>query len=70
VFAYIPILVPLFATTIQRAEQLSFAIDARAYGTGKGRTSYKQLEFKRSDFVAGGFAIIFVFMILIIRMYV
>jgi len=70
VFAYIPILVPLFATTIQRAEQLSFAIDARAYGTGKGRTSYKQLEFKRSDLIACGFTFLFVFMMLIIRMYI
>jgi len=70
VFAYIPILVPLFATTIQRAEQLSFAIDARAYGTGKGRTSYRQLEFKRGDFAAGGSTIIFVLMMLLIRIYV
>lgn len=69
VFAYIPILVPLFATTIQRAEQLSYAIDARAFGTGKGRTSYRQLQFKRSDLVAALFTVIFVLIMLLIRIY-
>lgn len=69
IFAYIPILVPLFATTIQRAEQLSYAIDARAYGTGKGRTSYRQLEFQRSDLAAGLVTAIFVLIMFFIRMY-
>lgn len=70
IFAYVPILVPLFVTTIQRAEQLSYAIDARAFGNGKGRTSYKLLEFKRCDYIAGGFTVIFVFVMLLIQMYI
>lgn len=56
-FAYIPVLVPLFMTTIQRAEQLTQAIDARAYGDGKGRTMYRQLVFRQRDLWVGGVAV-------------
>lgn len=51
IFAYIPIVIPLLFTTVQRAEQLSYAIDARGYGNGKGRTRYAQLHFARIDIV-------------------
>lgn len=49
-FAYIPILIPLLFTTIQRAEQLTYAIDARAFGKGKNRTHYLKLQFQKKDF--------------------
>ena len=49
-FAYIPMLVPLLFTTVQRAEQLTYAIDARAYGNGKGRTHYIELRFQKIDY--------------------
>jgi len=58
IFAYIPILIPLLFTIIQRAEQLTYAIDARAYGNGKGRTTFKQLKFKQMDYQLGGIVII------------
>jgi len=51
IFAYIPLLIPLLFTTIQRAEQLTFAIDARAYGNGKGRTTFKLLKFQQLDYL-------------------
>lgn len=54
-FAYVPLLIPLIYNVVQRADQLSLAIDARVYGNGKGRTSYKQLSFQGKDAVAGGF---------------
>ncbi|MBA9085541.1 energy-coupling factor transport system permease protein [Fontibacillus solani] len=59
IFAYIPVLIPLLFTTIQRAEVLSNAIDARAYGNGKGRTVYKQLQFQQLDYWVGGVAVLF-----------
>lgn len=65
--SYISILVPLLYTTIQRAEQLTFAIDARAYGNGKGRTSYLHLKFQKIDYLAGGAAILFAFILLLLR---
>lgn len=67
IFAYIPIVVPLLFTTIQRAEQLSYAIDARAYGNGKGRTSYKQLQFQPKDYWVGGITLLFGVTLLLIK---
>ncbi|MFC3746939.1 energy-coupling factor transporter transmembrane component T family protein [Paenibacillus sp. GCM10012306] len=64
ILAYTSILIPLFVTTIQRAEQLALAIDARAYGDGRGRTSYKELNFARVDYVASGLTLAFVSFIL------
>lgn len=55
-FAYIPVVVPLFMTTIQRAEQLTLAIEARAYGDGRGRSSYRQLKLAKADYWTGGSA--------------
>ncbi|TQR17728.1 energy-coupling factor transporter transmembrane component T family protein [Psychrobacillus soli] len=66
--AYIPILIPLLFTTIQRAEQLTYAIDARAYGKGKGRTAYKLLQFQQIDYVVGMIAVLFVITVIIIRL--
>lgn len=53
VFAYLSLVVPLLITTVQRAEQLAMTIDARAYGNGKGRTSYRELRLSRIDYTAG-----------------
>lgn len=67
-FAYIPILIPLLFTTVQRAENLTYAIDARAYGKGKGRTSYKQLQFQQLDYRVGAITALFVLTILLIKL--
>ncbi|OWR32591.1 cobalt transport family protein [Saccharibacillus sp. O23] len=57
-FAFIPILVPLLVTTVQRAEQLSLAIEARGYGDGRGRTVYRPLTFASSDYWALSFLLV------------
>jgi energy-coupling factor transport system permease protein len=67
IFAYIPILIPLLFTTLQRAEQLTYAIDARAYGNGKGRTQYKQLKVQQIDYIVGIFAFLFVLTMILIK---
>lgn len=64
--AYIPIVVPLFMTTIQRAEQLSLAIEARAYGNGKGRSSYRVLRLTTTDYGAGGCTLGFIFVLFLL----
>lgn len=69
IFAYIPILIPLLFTIIQRAEQLTYAIDARAYGNGKGRTSYKQLKFQQIDYQVGGIVIIMTVTLLLLKIW-
>lgn len=67
ILAYIPILVPLLFTIVQRAEHLSDAIDARAYGNGKGRTSYRQLHLQSIDYVVIGIAIVFAVSLLLLN---
>lgn len=68
IFSYIPILIPLLFTTVKRAEQLTFAIDARAYGNGKGRTVYRQLKWSRLDYIAAAIALLFSLMLLIFKL--
>lgn len=68
IFAYIPILVPLLVTTVERAEQLACAIEARAFGNGRGRTSYQQLKFGAWDAGAGGTAVLFAIAMLLLRL--
>ncbi len=53
-----PLLVPLFLTGLQRAENLALAMEARGYRGGKGRTSMTVLHFERKDGVALGLVII------------
>lgn len=67
ILAYIPILVPLLFTIVQRAEHLSDAIDARAYGNGKGRTSYRQLHLQSIDYIVLGIAIVFAVSLLLLN---
>lgn len=64
VFAYLSLVVPLLITTVQRAEQLAMTIDARAYGTGRGRTSYRELRLSRMDYTAGGVTLAYVLLLL------
>ena len=45
--AMIPILIPLFATSLKRADSLAIAMEARGYQGGKGRSQYRQLEWTR-----------------------
>lgn len=49
----IPILVPLLVSTARRADNLTLAIEARAYGDGRGRTIFRPLRFAKPDLTAG-----------------
>ena len=50
--ALIPILIPLFATSLKRADSLAIAMEARGYQGGKGRSQYRQLNWMRKDSIA------------------
>ncbi len=50
--ALIPIIVPLFVSSIRRAYELADAMDCRCYIGGDGRTRMKQMKLKASDFVS------------------
>jgi energy-coupling factor transport system permease protein len=45
----IPMIIPLFLSAFRRANDLAFAMDARCYQGGEGRSHYYRLQFKRND---------------------
>lgn len=47
--AVIPILIPLFASAIRRADELANAMEARGYRGGDNRTKYRQLKWQFQD---------------------
>ncbi|MER2179768.1 MAG: energy-coupling factor transporter transmembrane protein EcfT [Carnobacterium inhibens] len=50
--AIVPILIPLFVSSFNRAEELATAMEARGYKGGEGRTKYRQLQWASRDTVA------------------
>ena len=48
----IPILVPLFISAFQRANELAMAMEARCYRGSEGRTRLNELHYTRADIIA------------------
>ena len=53
-----PVLVPLFLSSFRKAGDLAFAMDARCYTGGEGRTNLHELRFRTSDGIAVSAAVI------------
>lgn len=66
-FHFIPIIIPLFLSAFQRAEDLALAMEARGYRGDAGRTQFRQLHFKRIDPIAIGVASLLLVTIVIYR---
>ncbi|MDY6833224.1 MAG: energy-coupling factor transporter transmembrane component T [Chloroflexota bacterium] len=49
---YVSIFIPLLANSVDRTIQVAEAMESRAFGTGSGRTFYKQIAFGQSDLPA------------------
>ncbi|MBP2097775.1 energy-coupling factor transporter transmembrane component T family protein [Enterococcus rivorum] len=47
--AVVPLLIPLFVSSFNRAEDLATAMEARGYQGGEGRTKYRVLEWHLKD---------------------
>ena len=47
--ALVPILIPLFISSLRRAEELATAMECRCYHGGEGRTRLKQLKITNAD---------------------
>jgi energy-coupling factor transport system permease protein len=45
----LPIIVPLFMSSLHRAEAMALAMDARAYGSSPARTSFVEFKFQPRD---------------------
>lgn len=50
--SFIPILVPLFISAFNRADELAFAMEARCYRGGVGRTKLRELKYQTRDYVS------------------
>lgn len=55
----VPILIPLFVSAVKRSNDLAMAMDARCYHGGEGRTKMKPLQYRRKDYIAYVFVIIY-----------
>lgn len=60
----IPVLLPLFISAFRIAQDLSFAMEARCYHGGVGRTRMNMIKLKAIDFIA--IALVIAFMLFII----
>ena len=64
--AILSLIVPLFVSAFQRAEDLANAMEARGYQPGEKRTRYKVLKMRTPDWLLlGGAALLLIGMILI-----
>lgn len=56
IMAILSLIVPLFVSAFQRAEDLANAMEARGYAPGELRTRYKVLKMRGTDWLLLGFA--------------
>lgn len=57
---YLPVLVPLIVQSIIRSEELAEAMESRAYGFSKKKTSYYSLRLRKRDYMASVLCLIFI----------
>ena len=62
----IPVIVPMFLTSLQKAETMAMAMDARGYGNHLHRSAYRELSFKKQDGFLLAAALIISVMIIIL----
>ncbi len=62
----LPLVVPLFVVALHRAERLAEAMEARAYGGGRGRGRYARLHFGWTDALALAWIGLFAIIVLIL----
>lgn len=67
--AMMPILIPLFVSSFQRASDLSLAMEARCYRGGAGRTKMYPLHHERRDYIAYAVILIFLAVMIVLHMY-
>ena len=63
----VPLIVPLLLSSINRADELSVAMEARCYRGGDGRTRMKEINFSTKDYVASTIIVIYLGVIVAMR---
>ena len=64
----LPLLIPLFVKSLDRAETLATAMEARCYNGSGGRTQWVQLQSRAHDYIALAIAVLLCAAIVTIRM--
>ncbi|MFC1975093.1 energy-coupling factor transporter transmembrane component T family protein [Chloroflexota bacterium] len=62
---YLPLIVPLFLNAFRRAEELVYAMEARCYLGGNGRTKFVVLKSNKRDYLVGAAFLIFCLVIIL-----
>ena len=65
----IPMLIPLFRSTLRHAGRLADAMDVRGYNAGEKRSRMEPLEYHRIDRVAAGIMLLYAAGMLVIRIF-
>ena len=65
--AIIPILIPLFVSSFNRAEDLATAMEARGYQGGTGRSKYRVLTYDKIDGIAATLLVILTIALVLFR---
>ena len=65
--AIIPILIPLFVSSFNRAEDLATALEARGYQGGTGRSKYRVLTYGKIDGIAATSLVILTIALVLFR---
>jgi energy-coupling factor transport system permease protein len=50
-FAYLPLLVPIFASALRRTDQLAVALESKGFGSKAERTTYREYLFRVQDVI-------------------
>jgi energy-coupling factor transport system permease protein len=61
----VPLLVPLFVATFQRADELAIAMEARCYCGSAGRVPFREMNFAKRDFLLAASVLVFLAMTLV-----
>lgn len=65
--AIVPMLVPLFVSAFNRAEDLALAMEVRGYKGDEGRTKYRRLQYRSLDIMAAIIFVVFTISLLLVR---
>ncbi len=65
----VPILVPLFISAFQRADELAMAMEARCYRGGEGRVRMKELKYTKRDIIGTVIVIVYIALIFVVNSY-
>ena len=60
----VPILVPLFLSSVRRANNLAMAMESRCYRGGEGRTKMKPLVYEKRDYIS--YIVVYLYLALMI----